>query len=333
MALKQQTDAFGNSFLVNDKGFVFEGTPNVGAHGKNAFSEHLFKPTGQTVGSYTQQLQSRREQEQQAKLMADRAAFNEKQKGQEQDFLNRFTGAIGGLEGLDVMRERLSKDLNIAPTREAFTGLTQAVGNLQNTLATLPQRVEGETRGFDVNQAQLGKIQEQRAMPLQQNLGQLANAMGTTGTVLNTLEGELGNRLQVASQQQERSLIPFQAEASMLSDRLAREVTGFNADREAELGLLLNKIEFGQNLTLEEIKQANALAVAEQSFLNERENLSYKSDLDFADSQRLLPLQKELESFKTDLETKKALAIKAAGGGSITEDELDEEWSIMEEGF
>jgi hypothetical protein len=238
MALKQ----ISPGVLVDSKGFVFKGTPDVGAHGKNAFSSHLFEKTGMTLPQF-QQTQKQTAQENTFKQVAqDRAMFEEKQRGQEQDFLGRFTGAIQSLEPLDIMRERLAEDLNIAPTREAFTGLTKSVADLQNVLNTLPQQVAGETRGFDVNANQLARIQESRAQPIQQNLGQQATALGATGQVLGALEGELGQRLQTGVTQQQRQLQPFEVEGSLLSDRLAREVTGFNQDRESELNLLLNKI-------------------------------------------------------------------------------------------
>lgn len=183
---------------------------------------------------------------------ADRAGVNAKQYGEEQDYLSRYRKALGGQESLPDMYKRLGIELGIP-------NLQQSSNTLNTTLANIPATYSSATRGFDVNANQLSRTIGQKTAELQPVVTSTNNAL--TSAVENA-----GRGMQYGIAQQQKELLPFQTEASMLSDRWAREQTGFTTDHQAELSALISKMQSGVQLSEGEANRANALAVAEKQY-------------------------------------------------------------------
>lgn len=281
--LKSIKDSQGNNVFVDDKGFVYKGTPDYGAHGDQALSSHLFKKTGQTLDNFNSELSKKSQN-----------SFFATQKAQEDSLMGRFRDTIQNQESLGSMSDRISGELGIPEAQNTFLGLNQSVNNLASTLNNLPNQIENETRGFDVNQAQLGRITESRGVPLRQNLGEMSRNLGVAGTNLNALNETLAKRLGFAAADQEKALKPFELEASMLSDRLAREATGFSQDNQREFELLLNKIQNDQQMTMTEMLRANELADAETAFNREKDLIAYRNSYDVNPESYLEPFLEDL---------------------------------------
>jgi hypothetical protein len=229
---------------------------------------------------------------------AEQAALLERQKAEEQGLLGRFTGKIEGFEPLSEMSKRISAELGIPELSEERLQYHDIITDLQGTLESLGERVGAETRGFDVTASQLGRIKEEREIPLRTQLTSASREAGKVGERLSERFGTLGTELGFAQQERALALKPFELEANLLSDRLAREFTGYSQQMQNELDLYLDQVQAGRQLAENEARRMHELAMAEEEFVREKELIKYTTD----------------ESIRETLATRKATAGEKAEG-------------------
>lgn len=173
----------------------------------------------------------------------------QKAKSQEDEFLGRFRTELPALS------QRLEGELNLPNLRKSAFDLTQ-------TLKNIPQTQTQATTGFDVNENQRRRIiaaQQEKIAPLAQE----------ATSQQQFAEAEFGRRMT-------EGLQPFQAELGLLSDRLAREFTGYQQEQQNELSRYLAEMSRGTQLSLADMQRANQLAIAEQNFERQKELYSFQ---------------------------------------------------------
>lgn len=185
------------------------------------------------------------------------------QYGKITDFLNRYRQGIMGQEALPAMAERLGKEVGLPQLRDtAF--------QTNRTLNEIPATYTAATRGFDVNANQLGRIvgtKQAIAAPIAQKAQeQYQNAQDLVNQGIG-----------YAQQQQAKELLPFQSEQSMLTDYQAREASGFTTMNEQKLNGYIQKMSQGVQLSMEEAREANELAMAKLDY----EARKYAADKQF----------------------------------------------------
>lgn len=179
--------------------------------------------------------------------------------GQQADtggFLNRFSGAINAQPTSTALAERIGNEL----------GLPQLQGNanmLRNTLTNLPSTYSAATRGFDVNANQLSRIIGTKS-------AELAPAVETAERSLSSAQNNLDRRLGYAQADQQKELLPYQSEQSLLSDRFAREASGYSQAMGNELDAIIAKMNAGVQISEAEKSRAHDLALAEKTFENQK---------------------------------------------------------------
>jgi len=177
-----------------------------------------------------------------------------KQAGEGSDYLTRFRQAIMGQEALPHMFTRIGDELNMPNLRTAAVGL-------QNQLTNLPETYSKATRGFDVNANQLGRIIGTKAAALQP-------AVETATNALESAQGVQGQMIAANQAEQAKQLKPYETEQSFLTDRWAREQTGFTSANQQELDGLIAKMNAGVTLSEGEKQRANQLSIAEKGYAN-----------------------------------------------------------------
>lgn len=199
--------------------------------------------------------------------------FFAQQKSEEDDFLNRFRGVVSGQEKLPALAERIGGELGLPSLR-------QSAFNLNQTLANIPTVQTQATTGFDVNENQ-----RQRKIAAEQ--AKIAPLAQKATSQQQFAEGQLGERLGYETSQQLKDLQPFNMEASLLSDRLARETTGYTQDKQSELDIYLRKLDQGFQLSQSEKLRAQELADAESTFEKQRELLTLQTNEEIRKSKAL----------------------------------------------
>ena len=211
------------------------------------------------------------------RMPATAADLAAKQATTENEFLKRYAGAIGGLTPISTIASRLESELGIPQARRLTTGLTQTALDIEGRLSALPRNIESETRGFDVNAAQLAKIKEARTAPVVTQLSETARAAERANINLRSLGEQAGQRLGYEVAEQERGLRPLETEAAMISDRLAREVTMYTVERQNETSLLVAKLAKEGTLEAAEIKRLADLALQEDKYMREKDLAEFKA--------------------------------------------------------
>lgn len=191
-----------------------------------------------------------------AQQKTDTGSFIGGLKSQTGDFLNRYKGAIGGQETMSGMAGRLGDQLNL-PT------LQKNAASAQQAVYDLPGVYDGATRGFDVNANQLSRIVGQKT-------SELAPIAQRAQEQANTAQGNLNTLLGYGQADQNKQLLPYQAEQSLLPGLQSTSAGLFSGQQQNELTSLINKINAGVSLTQTEWNNANQLAVAKQNFENQK---------------------------------------------------------------
>ena len=176
-----------------------------------------------------------------------RQAFNLKLRGEEESFLGRF-------------RQDFPQVLTGIEEQLGLPGLRQEAFTSAGELRDIPQVQKQATAGFDVTANQLARIisaEREKKAPIAQEAVRQAQ-FG---------EEEFGRRAQ-------RELVPFETEISFMKDRFAREASGFDADADRQLNLLLQQIQQEGATNIATIQQATQLAQLEESKRQFEEGIS-----------------------------------------------------------
>lgn len=190
---------------------------------------------------------------------AETAAFNAAQEAKQTDFINRFKTAVGGQESLSDAASRIGSSIGLPDLRTTAQGLTKSV-------AMIPKVQTDATRGYNVNSNQLSQI-------IASKQSQLAPAAQQAVTEQQAAEGILGQQLGYLQTDQAKQLQPLQLEGSMLSDQIAREMTGFTQDKTNTLNSYLAALDAGTKLTLQQMQDANQLAQAHIQYDNVKQQV------------------------------------------------------------
>jgi len=194
------------------------------------------------------------------KVKSDQAALVASQAAKEQDFLGRYktgiTGASTALKnelGIEGLR---ANALQAGETAAGVQGQLSAITPTQQTVAK-----------------QVGISAPRLTQRIAQKTSELSPALSAASSALSTSNAALESGQSAYSTGMSEALLPYTTEASMLSDSLAREATGYNTVIQSELDTLLEKIKQQGTLDLAEIQKAQALAEKEQEYLNQRSTI------------------------------------------------------------
>ncbi len=168
------------------------------------------------------------------------------------DYLNRFKGAISGQETSQQAADRIGGELGLPGKRQAASTITNTVNNLPYTFGAA-------TRGYDVNANQLSRI-------IGQKTSELTPAMNTANAAVSDAEASLDTRMGYQQADQARELLPYQTEASFLSEQNARETTGYTQQSQSELDSIIAKMNAGIQISEGEKNRANQLAMQELQY-------------------------------------------------------------------
>lgn len=180
----------------------------------------------------------------------------EKQKGEQSAFLDRFK------TGLNDTRAALETELGLPGLRQnAFTA-GQTARDVSRQVQDVPQNQQVIAKQVGISAPRLAQRTAAETVKLQPSLESANRALQDTTAAQQFGEGQYTQRLSDFTQ-------PYQLEASMLSESLAREFSGYTQQVQNDLSLTMQKISNQQAVSLAELQQANAMAQKEQDYLNQ----------------------------------------------------------------
>ena len=186
------------------------------------------------------------------------AAFNAAQAAKEQDFLSRFRTAIS------EARTALESELGLGGLRSNALAAGDTARNVQGQFGAIAPTQQTIAKQVGISAPRL----QQR---ISSKSAELAPALSAASSSLEGANQALQSGLNTYGTRMQENILPYSTEASVLSDSLAREMTGFSTNLKSELDITLEKLKQQGTLDLAEIAKATKLAELEQQYLNQRQ--------------------------------------------------------------
>ena len=160
-----------------------------------------------------------------------------KQKAEQQEFLGRYT------TGLAEARKAAETELGLPQLREITQTAGQTARDVSRQVQAVPETQKTIAQQVGISAPRLALRTAAETAKLQPAAESARRALEDALAGQSFGETQYTQRLQETAQ-------PFQLEASMLSESLAREMAGYSQERQNELSLTLQKMANGQALSL-----------------------------------------------------------------------------------
>lgn len=191
---------------------------------------------------------------------------------------NDYAMAARGQEKPLDIYSRLEGAAGIPVLRKTASTLSGQVNDLEDTIRRVEGNVSATTKNSYVTEGQRSGMITENKKPLQENLGWLSQSLGRVLQGIQLGTADIGNKVGLAVQGQDRELEPFKINMSRMSDRAAMLMTGFNADKQARLDILTNKMQRQFQLEDREYAEMQALAKEERDFLKQKDMFSFQQN-------------------------------------------------------
>jgi len=189
------------------------------------------------------------------------AAFTASQKAREDEFLNRFRTSI------PEARTAIETELGLPGLRSDVLTAGETARNVQNQFGAIAPTQQTVAKQVGISAPRL----QQR---ISSKTAELAPALSAASSGLSGANEALTSGLTTYGTRMGETMKPFETEATVLSESLAREFTGFTNQMKNELDITLEKLKQQGTLDLAEIQKATALAEKEQEYENQRATLN-----------------------------------------------------------
>lgn len=190
------------------------------------------------------------------------------QKQEGQDYTAGLTSFI------PQQRSQVEGSLGLPQLRENYIRGNQMLNNLQSRMFNVPNTVRDTTRESLLNEGQRARMVESQEAPMRRDLGMLQGQQGNLGSALGVYEN-------VSQQQQQQGMLPWEKQYDQMTQRQAREFTGWSEANSNELNRLINNQKSGLQWTNDEAQRANQLAVAEKQYQSALEQQRLKNDAEY----------------------------------------------------
>lgn len=201
---------------------------------------------------------------------AARQALIDRQNSEQQGLFSQYSNKIGGQEALPALYSRLQGEAGIPGLSQAAQGFKNEIYRVKDRLDRLGEDVTARTTGYNVSDAQRRRLEASEADPLTTNLARLGTGLAPVADMLTSAQSGVQNQLGLYAEQQNRELKPLEMQINSLSDRFAREITGFQQSHEDTLTNLLTKLQREQQLSDREWAAAQELAKEERDYTRQK---------------------------------------------------------------
>lgn len=202
---------------------------------------------------------------------ASRQALLDKQNAEQQGLFGQYTTTLTGQETGQAMYDRLNKDLGINDLGASAQAIKGQIYGVKDLLDRLDEDVNSRTAGTMTSDAMARRIKAAEGGKLNDTLGRLTTGLAPVADMLSSAQGILGTRMQLEQADQTKELDPLKMRINALSDRFAREITGFEQSHQDTLNMLMDKLQRDRTLTDQEWQSAQDLAASERDFQHQKE--------------------------------------------------------------
>lgn len=199
-----------------------------------------------------------------------RQALIDKQNTEQQGLFNTYTNKINNQEALPALYSRLQTEARIPDLSKQAQTYKDQIYKVKDTLDRLGEDVTARTTGYNVSDAQRRRLETAEADPLQTTLSRLGTGLAPVADMLTSAQSGVQNQLGLYQAQQQKELQPIELQINSLSDRFAREITGYQQSHQETLDNLLQKLQRDQQLSDREWQAAQDLAAEERAYSRQK---------------------------------------------------------------
>jgi len=204
------------------------------------------------------------------KSKADSNALLSRQKAEQEGLFGNFETIRRNQEALPALYNRLQTEAGIPELSQTAQGFKDEIFAVKGKLDRLGEDVLARTTGTLTTEAQRRRLQASEEEPLQSALGRLGTGLEPVADLLRTAGESVNTQFGLNTEQQDRELEPVKLRINSISDRFAREITGFTSNRELELTGILDKLERDRFLSDRDWTLAQQLAAEERAFARQK---------------------------------------------------------------
>ena len=150
--------------------------------------------------------------------------------------------------------------------RTGAVSLAKSIADLEDTLETIEPDVAARSRESLMTEAQRRGLVTHTKQPLLEKMGKFTTGLGRLKELIGLTGQDVGTKANLYMQGEEQKLEPLKMKYTALVDRNARNLSGFTADKETKLQILMDKLHRQQQLSDQEWQLANSLTADEKEY-------------------------------------------------------------------
>lgn len=248
------------------------------------------------------------------------------QKEEQLGAIDNFSDLSGSQESLVSVFNRAQEERGIDDIRGAINTFTDQTNTVQGLLNSLDDDIDSRTRGTFTTESQRNRQIAAEGEDLRGQLGDLGSGLNPLLQNYQFLQNDVGQVVDLTYQDQQKQLEPLRMKMEVMPDRFAREITGYNQDKENELSALFSKLQREQSLADQEFQRLQQLEAESRAFEREKQlfQLQAQHDLKLQQQANAAPawadslMQSLMDRSGVNAETQRIL-----GGGQVENFMLD----------
>ena len=211
------------------------------------------------------------------------------QRAEEESLFAEYQKAATGGESPTATYERLSSQYGLPEIMKGLETYRKQGAGVESLLSNLEPDVTARTTGSLLTEAERRYKVATEEAPLRKQLGELALGERTKTYQLGDVANLINTQLQLKQQERSQTLEPLKLRLSSLTDRFAREITGYNQSAEMELNTLSDKLGRERTLADREWQRMSDLAKMEREYQLKKKYTTGSTDLTDDEKKLLLP--------------------------------------------
>lgn len=173
---------------------------------------------------------------------------------------------------------KLEESAGIPQLKTTQKTIQGQIYDLEDTLRRVEPDITARSGQSIVTEAQRRGMVTETEKPLIENLGWLGQSLGRVSNAITGEKADIGTKVGLAMQGFQQQLEPYKMKLTMTIDQNSRMMTGFTADRQSQLDILLAKVQRSEELSDREWQAAQDLAKEERQFENQKSMLKLEYD-------------------------------------------------------
>ena len=176
------------------------------------------------------------------------------------------TRMLGREKPLDIYK-RLETEAGLPELKGVSSTLSKEIASIEDYLTQIEPDISARTRESLVTEAQKRGMVAEGRRPFLEKLSTVGTALGRISGRISEAERGIATKTELGLRGQEQDIEPLQLRFQVMTDRNARRLTGFTADRQTKLDVLFDKLNRTRQLSDMEWQEANNLSREERSYM------------------------------------------------------------------